>query len=66
MSIEHGGPAFPYPEHGEKGISMRDYFAAKALLGMMTNHEYRGWEYPLIAEVAYQLADCMLAARGEE
>ena len=45
------------------GMSLRDYFAAKAMQGMMAgnwNTNYDAW-----AEHAYQLADAMLRARQE-
>ena len=63
-----GGPAFPTMqyEHGgdEDGISMRDYFAAKALQGMFAsgNLELRDTN-EIIAEAAYKIADAMLKAR---
>ena len=77
MSIETGGPAFPVPFsldpaqggpvfaelYGNGGMSLRDYFAAKAMQGMMAgnwNTNYDAW-----AEHAYQLADAMLRARQE-
>lgn len=61
-----GGPAFPtLEEHGFNsgmpGMTLRDYFAAKAMQGMLTSDEnYRTKE---LAEYAYQVADAMLAAR---
>ncbi|QUN56106.1 hypothetical protein [Burkholderia cenocepacia] len=35
--IKDGGPAFPWGEHGTHlgGMTLRDYFAAKALTGML-------------------------------
>lgn len=67
-----GGQAFPCEQtigdtskHLVKGMSLRDYFAAKAMQGMVANN------WPIIAEdgealalSAYGLADAMLAARG--
>ncbi len=69
--INDGGPAFPgcNPNPGlttgGEGMSLRDYFAAKA---MQTIHDvdYRlecNSSYDDMARWAYQLADAMLAAR---
>ena len=76
-----GGPAFPrqqfrlangMPEGGEKGMTLRDYFAAKAVAGMF---------YPAIVDslqgdhdlncdqlagYAYTMADAMLKRREEQ
>lgn len=45
------------------GMSLRDYFAAKAMQGMSANPYYDDYEFSVIAEVAYAQADEMLAAR---
>lgn len=42
-------------------ISLRDYFAAKAMQGMM--HDVTQPVGEVIAEWAYEVADAMLAAR---
>lgn len=72
MSIETGGPAFPLqsigPEFapGYAGMSLRDYFAAKAMQGMMAGGSIRsGTTNAEVATVAYGLADAMLRARQE-
>ena len=59
-----GGPAFPAPttkplENYYPGISVRDYFAAKAMQGLIVDVD--GHDY--IAEVSYKMADAMLKAR---
>ncbi|MFL1558614.1 hypothetical protein [Pseudomonas sp. O11] len=66
MSKDNSEPAFPSDsnEFGcVLGMSLRDYFAAKALQGMTTD----GWQAndrtPMAIE-AYRLADSMLAARS--
>ena len=70
--INTGGPAFPlHPEIRPMldqtwcGMTLRDYFAAKAMQGMI------GGDWPAsqseqnhIAEFSYQLADAMLKARN--
>jgi hypothetical protein len=64
--INDGGPAFPVPGlmHDEtfNGISMRDYFAAKALQGLLADPDTKGsfHEYALDA---YAYADEMLKVR---
>lgn len=68
MSKENdGGGAFPLYVPSENyvgsetvtGISVRDYFAAKALQGLCADH----MPNTATAEAAYRLADAMLAAR---
>lgn len=54
-------PAFPHAIHN--GMTMRDYFAAKAMQGMMVDVEDPDCNY--IAEVSYRMADAMMKARGE-
>ena len=60
---ETGGPAFPVPTGcgAEWGMTLRDYFAAKAMQAMIAAHEpddaIPGW--------AYGMADEMLKAREE-
>lgn len=61
---QDGGPAFPTGLdllwHAE-GMSLRDYFAAKAMQGMLTRP---GSIDPQVdAAYAYTLADAMLRAR---
>lgn len=66
-------PAFPrtaFDSKGEitawndefKGMTLRDYFAAKALSGLLADPEYT--DHKNIAEHAYKYADEMLKARG--
>ena len=60
-----GGPAFPRTQWpNETGMTLRDYFAAKALQGMIAADYNLAPEYvPSIAASAYVLADAMLRAR---
>ena len=67
MRKDDGGPAFPndYPGYERLGMSLRDYFAAAALQGILSNHQEcsnfdSGKER---AEYCYILADTMLKAR---
>ena len=67
MTTNTGGPAFPAPAGvahiTEQGMSLRDYFAAKAMQGMLSNPDSDGTE-DQFAGWAYQSADAMLKARG--
>jgi hypothetical protein len=89
MSKETGGPAFsgtysarsdqgrgPVVEIHDKGMTLRDYFAAKAVNGLMSNEEAiqrfrsmsmtEGFESAiLMATAAYQIADAMLQERAK-
>ena len=60
--IKNGGSAFPRGEiQSAPGMTLRDYFAAKALQGMLADG--KGWEQEEIVETAYRVADAMLRAR---
>ena len=63
--IKDGGPAFPVtiPCH-KPGISIRDYFAAKAMQGLVSHVGSNSWSNSDVAIDAYKLADEMLKARG--
>jgi len=60
--IDEGGAAFPSELFEQPGMTLRDYFAAAALQGYVTNN---GTDFAdgALAEWAYNLADAMLAAR---
>ncbi|MBW9244125.1 hypothetical protein [Pseudomonas paracarnis] len=77
MSIQDGGPAFPVADYDHmvfqpltvaetkrdlSGMSLRDYFAARALAPAFPGMTTRDVQYA--AEAAYELADAMLAARS--
>jgi hypothetical protein len=74
MSADTGGPAFPVCDaariHDLKGMTLRDYFAAKAMQGIIGSDKYMGligvnrYEQRT-AEDAYKMADAMLKARGQ-
>lgn len=44
-------------------VSLRDYFAAKALQGICSSGPDRSWTDDMLACEAYRLADAMLKAR---
>jgi hypothetical protein len=69
--INDGGPAFPCVDGGanylQEGMSLRDYFAAKAMQAMAVEYDMRPDIYDMvICEKAYKIADAMLAAREAE
>ena len=45
-------------------LDLRDYFAAKAIQGIIGTEAEGGMLYDRVAEVAYMYADAMLKARG--
>ena len=66
MSTERtndGGPAFPVMTAGSRyyGLSLRDYFAAKAMQVAVVSRETGDCE--VLACYAYLMADAMLKAR---
>lgn len=69
--INTGGPAFPY-EYFDKqlnqarvmaGMTLRDYFAAKAMQGLLLDDNGDFSDRNWMAEKAYAFADAMLKAR---
>ena len=71
MNKETGGPAFPTLAVvgnlalSEGGISVRDYFAAKAMQGICVSEELRFTSAERIASMSYQIADAMLEERAK-
>ena len=59
-----GGPAFPSPalQSFKEGMTLRDYFAAKAMQGILTDPEIVMGATE-IADLSYKYADAMLKAR---
>lgn len=81
--INDGGPAFPLKEPVTRdalGMSLRDYFAAKAMAAFIAEPLREGesstaWRWTrqlqvsgpdIIAHAAYMMADAMLKAREQE
>ena len=59
-------PAFPsWKEDGAfaYGMSLRDYFAAKAMTGLLTAEIVGEYSNEHVAEISYRIADAMLKAR---
>lgn len=79
MSKETGGPAFPQSafwtesdnpydseDFGGRGMTLRDHFAGLAMQGLCAHPDTWGLTSAReIAGEAYELADAMIAARGE-
>ncbi|HEF4835484.1 TPA: hypothetical protein SAO52_000160 [Burkholderia vietnamiensis] len=79
--IKDGGPAFPChtnPRPGTlneapQGMTLRDYFAAKAMGAFCegaqgfggATEEFIREQFDFVARVSYMAADSMLRARGE-
>lgn len=75
MANVNGGPAFPHQRGSrylamEVGMSLRDYFAAKALPAVIRQcakdtRQFDESHHDYFARTAYELADAMLVARGQ-
>lgn len=72
MSKETGGPAYPsgnevvlgdWRSSGHAGMTLRDYFAAKAMQGQVASEGEATAED--MASWAYLMADAMLAERAK-
>lgn len=63
MTGKTGGPAFPLDDGVYRGMTLRDYFAAKALQGLVTHAHILEWSEEAIADAAYRQAEAMLKAR---
>lgn len=68
MNKDTSGPAFPCQYEGSTrsdapGMSLRDYFAAKAMQGLLAAESSGTWDK--FAEWSYQAADAMLEARSK-
>ena len=65
MTDKTGGPAFPPSNPGyAHGMSIRDYFAAKAMQGLCGSDVWpNDANIPYIAKLSYEMADQMLKAR---
>jgi hypothetical protein len=68
-------PAFPVQSTAQAtyGMALRDYFAAKAMNGLLANIDDRDMRFvkgadpsAVIAQISYKMADAMLKAREEQ
>ena len=64
--INDGGDAFPSNDtenyNNSPGMTLRDYFAAKAMQGLASEAEH--WSHSDLPKIAYEIADGMLAERS--
>lgn len=75
MNKNNGGPAFPQQFHMsprlDQGMTLRDYFAAKALPGFLSTCERwpggatSSLSAEAIAKACYERADAMIAERAK-
>lgn len=68
MTKETGGPAFPINVESEMtclGMTLRDYFAAKAMQGILASFTSSQPDRAITAKASYQYADAMLKAREQ-
>lgn len=85
--MKDGGPAFPRMSHTncyglmleeQNGMTLRDYFAAKAMQSLIAMRDYEPWPFGLdmskddddtqlgvAVRTAYYIADAMLAERSK-
>ena len=62
-------PAFPQyiisnnGAYVDDGMTLRDYFAAKAMTGLLTAEIVGEYSNEHVAEISYRIADAMLKAR---
>jgi hypothetical protein len=69
---QHGFKLLNYKENVKipkkipmRELTLRDYFAAKALQGLLTTVKDEQWLPQEVAEVCYEVADSMMKARTE-
>lgn len=66
MNKPTGGSAFPHENvFSHRGMTLRDYIAAKALQGFLASPNLRPAKDSEAATAAYLLADAMLKAREQ-
>ena len=62
--IDNNEPAFPCDSFQDKGMTLRDYFAAKAMAAMLSiENVHLNNSETEIATWSYQQADAMMEAR---
>lgn len=75
--MKNGGHAFPRDigwngaQKPQKGMTLRDYFAGQALVGLLAGERAAGSYHERMvdsdtAERAYEFADAMIAERAKE
>lgn len=78
-NLAAGGPAFPVadpfathqPGHEDEarrlmsGMTLRDYFAVRAMQSLIVGESQGEWEDDVAAKSAYRMADAMLRERAK-
>jgi hypothetical protein len=60
MRVNNGGYAFPLTTVSN-GMTLRDYFAAKAMQGLLAEDYWS--DHDDVSKIAYKIADAMIEAR---
>lgn len=64
-----GGSAFPLSRESDRwcneGMSLRDWFAGQALVGLLAGGAEPGTSWSVVARGAYNAADAMLKVRNQ-
>ncbi len=64
-AFPRGGSAYDSSVADDKGMDMRDYFAARAMQAYMSRQLIDGFDEDVIAEMSYKVAEAMMRARDE-
>lgn len=59
-------PATSYFSESLNGMDLRDYFAAKAMQGLLSTTKEETWIPNDVAEISYLVADAMMKAREQK
>ena len=57
---------YAFPDETSYGMTLRDYFAAKAMAVLLSDQSRKDESYEVIADAAYMAANAMMQERGEE
>ena len=60
--MKKNNQAFPVGYNGHEGMTLRDYFAAKAMQADVSSINWSG-DIDFTVEMSYKIADAMLAER---
>lgn len=71
MAKPKSAPAYPRPasqdEFAQDGMTLRQWYAGRAMQGILSSSSNRGGNKRIIAEAAFKMADAMLEyEEGEE
>jgi hypothetical protein len=57
---------YAFPDETSYGMTLRDYFAAKAMAVLLSDQSKKDESYEVIAGTAYIAADAMMIARDSD